>query len=105
MRVQQADAAHYYGDIDPEGIRIPLKFNRLNADVQLIAARTLYEALLLHGKRQGPVNRVFDDVTMVKQWLPEQADTIEKLWDGRCRMAQEGLGLEQLLASGSEAGA
>lgn len=96
IRDRQATGAEYYGDLDPEGINIPLKFNRLNP-IQLAPAVELYRALLARGKSRSPVARLPGDLAMANQWLPEQASEIETFWDTDRWIPQEGLGLEQLL--------
>lgn len=95
MRERGALTAEYFGDLDPEGIAIPLLFNQRNAQ-QVTPCVHLYERLLAIGKRKEGVSATESDVAKVGRWLPALSDKIAALWDGKCWIPQEGLGLEQL---------
>jgi hypothetical protein len=101
IRETGACGAEYFGDLDPEGINIPLRFNRRHK-VQLTPALDLYGFLLKHGGEKSPVHRVAADSLAAEVWLPGLAANIVKLWENDLWKPQEGLGTEQLFLDAAE---
>lgn len=99
MRERGATSAEYFGDLDPEGVSIPLKFNRMNAQ-QLIPCARLYRALLDIGRRREGVKPDASYQVLASSWLPELAGQICALWEEGAWIPQEGLGLEYLMQFG-----
>lgn len=99
----KAEIVEYFGDLDPEGIRIPDTLDRARREQGLPGlepARVLYAWLLDNGHRGGPikgntpaireaVNRWFDTVL---------AGRIERLFDSGERIAQEALTYRDMLS-------
>lgn len=98
IRQCQASGALYFGDIDPAGIWIPLRFNDANG-VVVSAAVDLYRFALVRGTRRRPVTRVADDEKAAQQWLPELTDQIHALWSSDQWIPQESLGTEHLFSN------
>jgi len=101
IRETAACGAEYFGDLDPEGINIPLRFNRLNG-VQLTPALDLYAFLLKHGREKSPVRRSVADTQAAELWLPGLATGIISMWESDHWKPQEGLGTEQLFLDTTE---
>jgi hypothetical protein len=99
MREREATHAEYFGDLDPEGISIPLKFNKINQQ-QLSPALLMYRWLLRVGRQKAGVMSNADGRLMLNLWLPELAADIFRMWDDGKWMPQEGLGLEALMSHG-----
>lgn len=96
IREVDGDGAEYFGDLDPEGIAIPLLYNQ-NHETQLQPATWLYQKLITIGRHRPLARPYSDDNIMAASWVPELAQEIQGLWsDGKC-LPQEGVGLEQLL--------
>lgn len=95
IREVEGDGAEYFGDLDPEGVLIPLRYN-LSHETQLNPAIWLYQKLLSIGRyRPLPILYSGDNLA-VTAWVPELVQEIHGLWnEGRC-LPQEGVGLEQL---------
>ena len=96
MRERESPWAEYFGDIDPEGVEIPLLFNQKNSQ-QLVPCIGLYERLLAVGRRKGGVCTTKFDTARTSLWLPTLSAQIIELWESGNWLPQEGLGLEQLL--------
>lgn len=101
MRERGASSAEYFGDLDPEGVEIPLQFNQRNHQ-QLIPCISLYKHLLAVGRRRGGISISADYEARATQWLPSLSEEIVVLWREGFWMPQEGVGLEQLLGFNSE---
>lgn len=87
--------AEYFGDLDPTGISIPLRYNR-DHSIQLRPAIWLYRLLQDFG-RARPLDVVVEAGTeRVEDWLPEQALEILALWKEGLFLPQEGVGRELL---------
>ncbi|WP_282361061.1 Wadjet anti-phage system protein JetD domain-containing protein [Pseudomonas sp. PS01300] len=100
MREREAQGAEYFGDVDPEGFNIPLKFNRLH-QLQLIPSIGFYQMLLRIGRRRASEVLPRDYQDLSTSWLPELAEQINDLWSEGFWLPQEGVGLEQLMAISS----
>jgi len=98
MRERDAQSAEYFGDIDPEGMNIPLKFNRLY-QLQLTPSIGFYRLLLEVGRRRDSVSLNAEHRYLVKSWLPDFSGQITELWEEGYWLPQEGVGLEQLMES------
>ena len=96
MREREAQRAEYFGDIDPEGFNIPLKFNRLH-ELQLAPCISLYQLLLEVGRRRDTAPLPTDYQSLSRSWLPDLAEQVNALWDDGFWLPQEGVGLEQLV--------
>lgn len=92
------DGALYFGDVDPAGILIPLRFNETNGAL-VRPAMDLYRFALDHGIRRSPVIRVSGDEEGAQRWLPELTDQICALWASDRWIPQESLGTEQLFSN------
>ncbi|MFK8399951.1 Wadjet anti-phage system protein JetD domain-containing protein [Pseudomonas sp. BGr12] len=95
MRERGAISAEYFGDLDPEGVSIPLKFNRMNIQ-QLMPCCRLYRALLEVGVRRKGGEPQASHLALAASWLPELADQIAQMWDEGMWMPQEAVGFERL---------
>ncbi|MBY4833601.1 Wadjet anti-phage system protein JetD domain-containing protein [Burkholderia dolosa] len=98
IRECRADGALYFGDLDPAGISIPLRFNDANG-VTVLPAVDLYRFAVSHGKRRAPVARASNDENDARRWLPELCEQICSLWDSGYWIPQESLGTEQLFSN------
>ncbi len=96
MRERDAQSAGYFGDIDPEGLNIPLKFNRLN-QLQMTPSIGFYRLLLEVGRRRDSVSLNAEHRHLVKSWLPDFSGQLTELWEEGYWLPQEGVGLEQLM--------
>lgn len=96
MRERDATSAEYFGDLDPEGVSIPLKFNRMNVQ-QLTPCSRLYRALWEVGKRREGIEPRVSYQVLASSWLPELAGEISAMWDDGFWMPQEAVGYEYLL--------
>lgn len=96
IRECRAEGAHYFGDIDPAGISIPLRFNQQNI-VTVQPAVDLYQITLSVGRKRAPVIRLSADTDMAQEWLAELSDEISALWAAGFWIPQESLGTEQLV--------
>lgn len=95
IRECRGNGTLYFGDVDPAGILIPLRFNETNGAL-VRPAIDLYRFALDHGSQRGPVIRVSGDEQGAQRWLPELADQICSLWASDRWIPQESLGTEQL---------
>lgn len=95
LRECHASGAVYFGDLDPEGIRIPLRFNAMSTP-KLHPAIPMYRFLLEHGTRRTPVTRGEIAEQTIREWMPDLAEDILALWAGDQWIPQEALGTEQL---------
>lgn len=95
MRERRSPCAEYFGDLDPEGIDIPLRFNQRNTQ-QLVPCTNLYEKLFSIARHQEGVVATEPQKANLAKWLPSMSNKIIELWDNNIWLAQEGLGLEQL---------
>lgn len=92
----------YYGNVDAEGLRIPIRATERAAREHLPPvepAAALYELLLCHGQ-PSPVRPVpVDEAETLARWLPEslRAAVVQLLVGGR-RLIQEWVGYEVLIA-------
>lgn len=98
IRECRADGALYFGDLDPSGILIPLRFNEANGAL-VFPAIDLYRFALERGNRRGPVIRITGDEKAAQRWLPELNDQICALWASDHWIPQESLGTEQLFSN------
>jgi hypothetical protein len=98
IRECRGNGTLYFGDIDPEGILIPFRFNEANGAI-VRPAIDLYRFVLDHGRRRSPVIRVPGDEEGTQQWLPELMDQICALWASNRWIPQESLGTEQLFGN------
>ncbi len=92
----QAEGALYFGDLDPAGIAIPLRFNQAN-QIKVVAALDLYRFVLKNGVRRSPVLRRAGDEKAVDTWLPMLSGAICSMWQANQWIPQESLGTEQLV--------
>lgn len=97
IRECHAEGVQYFGDIDPAGVSIPLRFNQKNS-FSVQPAINLYQLTLSLGKKRTPVARLNDDTELVQQWLKELSDQICDLWSSGFWVPQESLGTEQLFS-------
>ncbi|GHU11232.1 hypothetical protein FACS1894185_4110 [Betaproteobacteria bacterium] len=95
IRECRGNGALYFGDVDPSGILIPLRFNETH-EILVRPAIKLYRFALDHGSRRSPVIRVSGDEEGAQRWLPELTDQIYALWASDRWIPQESLGTEQL---------
>ncbi|HFT8612019.1 TPA: hypothetical protein ACGSTG_005940 [Pseudomonas aeruginosa] len=96
MRACEETSAEYFGDLDPEGVSIPLKFNRMNVP-QLTPCGRFYRSLLQIGKRRKGVALQVSNQALASSWLPEFAEEIRAMWDEGFWMPQEAVGFEYLM--------
>ncbi|NIF28895.1 hypothetical protein F3J44_21255 [Pantoea sp. Tr-811] len=101
MREREALQAEYFGDVDPEGLSIPLKFNKLH-ETQLTPSLFFYEMLLDMGRRRDAVILPTGYENLAAAWLPHLATKINGLWSDGLWLPQEGVGLEQLMAHSND---
>jgi hypothetical protein len=95
LREVRGTSVLYFGDLDPEGVLIPLRI--LEAGVGDIKPDVaLYGLALAHGRRRGGVVRSADDASRVSRWLPSMSARLESLWDAGQWVPQEGVGTELL---------
>jgi hypothetical protein len=96
------DDVLYFGDIDPEGLRIPQAAGRLARAARLpdiVPAADLYSRLLANGKTSSGSIPVSPAVARrLARWLPEalQSEVEALLIEGK-RIAQEAIGTKALL--------
>lgn len=95
LRECGASGVFYFGDLDPRGILIPLRFS-LATRLSLEPAVDLYRMSLEIGIRRRKVTRVPGDIEAALQWIPECAGDLVALWNSGCRIPQESIGTEQL---------
>lgn len=91
--------AHYLGDLDPAGVRIPVEFNRTRAAgcSTVTPARELYHWLLENGRRRSLEERQEGLRNLADNWLgAELGAGLAALWDAGQWIPQESLGFEQL---------
>jgi hypothetical protein len=98
IRECQANGVLYFGDVDPAGILIPLRFNEVS-EQPVFPAQDLYQFAIAHGSRKSPVLRVAGDEMAVRQWLPGLEEQIRTLWEAGHWVPQESLGTEQLFTN------
>lgn len=98
MRECRADGAQYFGDLDPAGISIPLRFNEVNGTL-IFPAIDLYQFALECGCQRSPVLRMTGDEKAAHRWLPELSEQICALWASDHWIPQESLGTEQLFSN------
>jgi len=98
IRECRADGAQYFGDLDPAGISIPLRFNDTN-EVTVLPSVDLYRFAVSHGTRRTSVRRVSNDMKDARRWLPELYEQICSLWNAGYWIPQETLGTEQLFCN------
>lgn len=98
LRECHGDGALYFGDLDPAGIMIPLRFNA-SSELPVYPATDLYQFTLERGYRRPGVARVAEDEAAAKTWLPQLSDMICSLWASDCWIPQESLGTEQLYSN------
>jgi len=88
----------YFGDIDPEGLRIPFMAGPrcLARNLPKPVPLTWAYRLLLDIGKEAPLD-IQRDAGDCTPWLGEElADPVRKLFQSRCRLAQEWIGHEQL---------
>lgn len=100
MLETKAVGIEYLGDLDPEGVQIPLDFNKQQKSepgLQLQPAMDLYRSLLIHGILREM--REPGELASADRWLgPELGAQVKNLWTSHHWIPQEALGLEQLMA-------
>ena len=103
IREVDGDGAEYFGDLDPEGVSIPLRYNSKHK-TQLYPAIWLYRKLLTIGRHRPLPILYAGDNQAVTSWIPELAQEVHDVWkEGDC-LQQEGIGLEKLLSQPYELG-
>lgn len=102
-----ARAAHYFGDLDPEGIQIPARVHRrqqIRGLTPIVAAEEWYQALLTfaaHRRHPWVGKATFDPKHL--EWLPESCrDQVAELFTEKLRLPQEYVGLEYISKVGRE---
>lgn len=101
--VARSGAAHaeHFGDIDPQGLRIPAAMSvemRSYDGAALRPAVQMYQWLFDHGRRRALTTRVTALSAVASAWFgPELSEHAEKLFGEGQWIPQESLGLEQLL--------
>jgi hypothetical protein len=95
IRECNANGAQYFGDLDPLGIFIPLRFN-LTSTLRLQPAHDLYRMSLEIGTRRNEVARLAGDEAAAAEWLPAYAIELASLWTSGRWIPQESIGTEQL---------
>ncbi len=93
--------AHYLGDLDPKGVRIPLDFNRLasSEEPKVIPAREWYGWLIEHGTQRTKPEHSSAEGQLALDWLgTEIGSDLAALWKDGLWLPQEGLGFEQLMS-------
>jgi hypothetical protein len=95
LRETGGTRALYFGDIDPTGIEIALRMNRLEEGL-VSPDLALYELALRQGRRTPGVNRRYSDATALERWLPSLAAEIVQIWNDGFRIPQENVGTELL---------
>lgn len=98
IRECRGNGTQYFGDVDPAGILIPIRFNEMHG-VVVRPAIDLYRFALDHGSWRSPVIRVSCDEEGAQRWLPELTDQICALWASDRWIPQESLGTEQLFSN------
>lgn len=93
---------HYFGDLDPSGLRIPANASAVAVAAGLPAVRPavgLYEALLAVGRPQAGQSSISpSDASRLAAWLaPAHRDAAARLLCDGQRLAQEAVGLAYLL--------
>lgn len=105
LREVQGTSVLYFGDLDPEGVRIPLRLRATGAGC-IEPDLVLYELALKLGRRKSGLLPSTEDVDCLTRWLPTLSDSVKSLWDDTLWIPQESVGTEllhvhtQLLASG-----
>ena len=97
MREVGAVDAEYFGDIDPEGLSIPQRYNKTHS-TQLMPSLWLYEKLMAVGRTRSLDAPYAGDCELLASWIPELSMEICRMWEGNLCLPQEGFGLEQLMA-------
>jgi hypothetical protein len=97
MRECAANGALYFGDLDPRGILIPLRFNSTSR-LPLQPAVDLYRLSLEIGIRRDGVTRIPGDEAAASQWIAPCAAELSSLWNSGRWIPQESIGTEQLFA-------
>jgi len=69
MREYAGVGAHYFGDLDPRGVLIALRFNRASG-IQLDPALNLYRMSLEIGTRREGVIPFAEDGAAAWEWIP-----------------------------------
>jgi hypothetical protein len=100
---QSVEEIRYFGDIDSEGLRIPIDAGRVARAAGLpdvLPAADLYDRLLQIGRVANgskPISRAAAE--RMAEWLPERLRTeVETLLAQGQRIAQEAVGLKALRA-------
>jgi len=97
----QGSGAEYLGDIDPEGIDIPMSFNGAQGEggTRVQPALAFYNWLIEHGTRR-PLAHSYERVAeSAGNWLGEALSLkLGAMWKEGLWVPQEALGYEQLLA-------
>ena len=86
-----AIGAEYFGDLDPAGVAIPLRFMQASG-LPLLPAVWLYQAALESGRSRAGVNRLPNDVEQLRAWLPSLEGPISELWNAGRLIPQESVG-------------
>lgn len=95
VRETGAAGALYFGDLDPRGIQIPLRFNQTSG-IPLRPAVDLYRMALQIGRRRANVSRTSGDGAAAVEWIPDCAADLTELWNSGQWIPQESIGTEQL---------
>lgn len=90
-----AIGAEYFGDLDPAGVAIPLRFIQ-STGIRLDPALRFYQSALDSGRRREGVNRLPHDAELLLHWLPSLAELVRAVWDAGFRVPQEAVGTEYL---------
>ncbi|MEH6413826.1 Wadjet anti-phage system protein JetD domain-containing protein [Pseudomonas sp. CGJS7] len=101
LREVNGTSVLYFGDLDPEGIAIPLRIQSAGAS-EICPDIDLYELALAHGRRRYEVHRLLDDISTLHRWIPSLATEVETMWMEGQWIPQEGVGIELLHERGSQ---
>jgi hypothetical protein len=102
LREVRGSGAHYLGDLDVKGVRIPLEFNAAAKDdaPKVAPAIELYAWLLQNGNRRLKVECKSGTFAQAENWLGTELGTLTfNLWQEGLWIPQESLGFEQLVAA------
>jgi len=101
LREVRGTSVLYFGDLDPEGVAIPLRIQKAGVG-EICPNVELYQLALTHGRRRDGVRRVLDDIPTLRRWLPSLASEVEAMWMEGQWIPQEGVGTELLRELGDQ---
>lgn len=97
LREVQGTSVLYFGDLDPEGVRIPLRL-RASGISSIEPDLELYDLALNFGLRKTGVGPSPDAIDCLSRWIPTMAEAVKSVWDDGFRIPQESVGTELLHA-------